>query len=63
MLIVLQNWTGKAAPNMKLTANIGLPLNNVSLASGRKVTIQKQDKKTVFTFDMDISGDVLILRQ
>ena len=62
MLIVLQNWSGKPFPGMKLTANIGLPLKDVALASGRDVIMQKQGDKTILTFDMEISGDVLILR-
>lgn len=60
--IVLGNWSGKALPGMKLTVSIPVPVKSVTLASGTKVDVKKDGGRTVCTFDMDASGDVLILR-
>ena len=59
--IVLENWTGKEIKGMALTVSIPVR-TKASLASGRNVDSKKEGDKTVFTFDMDESGDVLILR-
>ncbi|MEI8242821.1 MAG: beta-galactosidase trimerization domain-containing protein [bacterium] len=59
--IVLENWSGKAVKEMILTANIPVP-SKAELASGGKIVAKKEGDVTVFTFDMDVSGDVVILR-
>jgi hypothetical protein len=58
--IVLENWTGKEIKGMALT--VSMPGTKAKLASGRSIESKKEGDKTVFTFDMDESGDVLILR-
>jgi hypothetical protein len=59
--IVLENWSGNPVRGMTLTANIPLPAK-AELASGGKIVVKKDGDATVFTFDMDVSGDVVILR-
>lgn len=61
-VIVLQNWSGKPVQSMTVTVNIPVPTEDVSLASGGAVAVKKQGSKTTFTFDMEMSGDVLVLR-
>jgi hypothetical protein len=60
-VIVLENWSGKPVKGMTLAANIPLPAK-AELASGGKLAVMKEGNATVFTFDMDVSGDVVILR-
>lgn len=60
--IVLGNWSGKPVPGLTLTVRIPVPAAKAELASGGKVTLKKDGKNTAFTFDMEIAGDVLILR-
>jgi hypothetical protein len=59
--IVLENWSGQPVKGMTLTANIPVP-SKAELASGGKIVAKKDGDFTVFTFDMDVSGDVVILR-
>ncbi len=46
---------------MLLTVSIPVPAK-AELSSGAKVEARKDGGKTIFTFDMDAAGDVLILR-
>ena len=59
--VVLANWGGEPIKDFTLTANIRLP-GKATLASGGKVKRKKQDGKRIYTFDLEIAGDVLILR-
>ncbi|MEO2013923.1 MAG: beta-galactosidase trimerization domain-containing protein [Fuerstiella sp.] len=59
--IILENWSGKPIPGMSLTINQPVPAK-AELASGGKIETRKEGDATVFTFDMDVSGDVVILR-
>ncbi len=59
--VVLENWTGNAIESMTLTMP-GETSTKAALASGVKLDIQRQEGGMVFTFDMDVSGDVLIVR-
>jgi hypothetical protein len=61
MAIVLENWSGKAITGLTLSASIAVPAR-AELASGGKIVAKKEGSVTVFTFDMDVSGDVVILR-
>jgi hypothetical protein len=61
MAIVLENWSGKAVTGLTLSASIAVPAR-AELASGGKIVAKKEGSVTVFTFDMDVSGDVVILR-
>ena len=59
--IVLANWSGQPIKELTLTANTRLP-RKASLASGGAVKKKKEGGKRIYTFDLEIAGDVLILR-
>jgi hypothetical protein len=60
--IMVVNWSGKPIRGLTLTATIPVPAK-AELASGGKITATKEGNATIFTFDMDVSGDVVILRK
>jgi len=60
-IIVLTNWSGRPVRDCAVTAHIPLPARNATLASGARLTVGKDDHRTIFTFDLDVA-DVLILR-
>ena len=60
-VVVLANWSGQPIKDFSLTANIRLP-RKASLAGGGTVKKRKEDGKRVYTFDLEVAGDVLILR-
>lgn len=59
--IVLENWRGAPVKGMRLTVNFPVP-TKVELASGAKIEAAVEGNATVFTLDMNVSGDVVILR-
>jgi hypothetical protein len=59
--IVLENWRGAPVKAMRLTVNFPVP-PKVELASGAKIVSARDGNATVLTFDMNVSGDVVILR-
>jgi len=59
--ITLTNWTTTPAKGLKVTINIPVPLKNVSLSTGKPVTMETVNGKPVFTLDLDVA-DTIILR-
>ena len=52
----------KEIKGMKATVSIAVPTVSVALAGGGKVDAKRDGNTTVFTFDLDVSGDALVLR-
>lgn len=58
--VLVQNWSGKPAPGIRITMHIPVP-PKAELSSGGKVAVEKADGAVTFVFDLDVA-DVLILR-
>lgn len=61
-LLTLQNWSGKPISGLKVKVNVPISGGSATLASGGKVAVEKNGTSTVFTLDLEISADALILR-
>lgn len=59
--ITLTNWTTTPVQRLKVTANIPLPTKSAVLSTGKPVTVETVNGKTVFTLDLDVA-DTLVLR-
>ncbi len=60
-VISLINWSGVPQKNLRVDVPISVSTKQVTLASGRAVTMSKDDGRLVFTLDLDVA-DALILR-
>jgi len=60
-IITLTNWSTQPVKELKVMVQIPVPTNNVSLASGNAVQVEKNGEKTTFTLDLEVA-DTLILR-
>jgi len=60
--IVLDNWRGKPLTGLQVQVNIPVPTKNITLATGKPVKVQRTDGMINITIDLDVAGDVLILR-
>ncbi len=61
VVIPLINWNPQATQGLRLTVSLDVPTQHVSLASAGPVRVQRENGRTVFTFDLDVA-DALILR-
>jgi len=59
--IALTNWTTAPVKGLKVTVNIPVPTKDVSLSTGKPVTMETVNGKPVFTLDLEVA-DTLILR-
>lgn len=62
LLVVLGNWTGAAVEGLALSLNLPYSGNSHTLGSGGNVSVEDRDGTTTFVFDLEISGDTLVLR-
>ncbi|MCA9068951.1 MAG: beta-galactosidase trimerization domain-containing protein [Planctomycetaceae bacterium] len=60
-IIPLVNWTGHSIESLKVKVKVSLPSNQVTLASGKKLIIEKSYGVTTYQFNMD-AADALIFR-
>lgn len=60
-LIPLINWTRTPVSGLKVTLDAGLAGSKVTLASGGKVSVQKDGNKLIVTLDLDVA-DALIVK-
>jgi len=61
-IIVLDNWRGKAIHGLQVRLTASLPAASISLASGKPVKVSTKAGQKTLVFDLDVAGDVLILR-
>ena len=59
--IVLANWSKGSVKGLKVAVTITVPSAQVSLGSGKPVSVKKDGNVTEFTCDLEV-GDVIILR-
>lgn len=59
--IVLANWSKGPVKGLKVTVNFPVPTSQVSLGSGKPVSVKKGAGVTEFTCDVEV-GDVIVLR-
>ena len=60
-VITLNNWSGKPAPDLRVTVKMPLRFREATLASGKRVRLSQQKDATLFGLDLDVA-DALVLR-
>jgi hypothetical protein len=62
VVIPLVNWSGRAEDALRVTVNVPLPPGRITLASGRRVAVNRSGATTELTFKMDVA-DAIIARK
>ena len=60
-IIPLTNWSTTPANGLQVVVNIPVPTGNVTLSSGRPVSVRRSGGQTIFTLNLEVA-DTLILR-